>query len=250
MRSIRPTVAALAALLVLALALALATPAAAQDADGPKGPFGTISCPSKSFTYPLTEEDALWTARMLVGESGGEGGADDAAVLWCMLNSYAIRPVRSYETFTDFIRAYCTPLQPYLKSQGAIDRHRKAKTPMVEVEPGKWQLKRHVDIQARPWSKLPARARDLVLAVFRGEKESVCGNATQFCSTAVYFKDEHDRRPTDEEHREFTLRYAEKKKWTWVEVEGASPRNNVFFEEQRFKDLPRPAVRVARPAKR
>jgi len=243
----RKTVAALAIPFALALAAAaLARPAAADD-DAPKGPFGTIACPAKSFSYELTEEDALWAVRMLVGESGGEGDADDAAVLWCMLNSYAIRPLRGYETFTAFIRAYCTPLQPYLKSQGAIDRHRKAKTPMVEVEPGRWQLKRHVDIQARPWAKLPARARELVLQVFRGEKASVCGNATQFCSTAVYFKDEHDRRPTDEEHRDYTRRYAEKKKWTWVEVEGANPRNNVFFEEQRFQDLPRPAVAVRKP---
>lgn len=207
-------------------------------------PRGTLSCPAKEFSYRLTADDALWAARMLVGESGGAGGADDAAVLWCMLNSYAIRPLRMYRTFADFVRAYCTPLQPYLKSKGAIERHRKAGTPMVEVEPGRWQLQRHVELQQRAWSKLPEGARKLVAEVFDGKGASVCGNATQFCSTAVYFKDEHGRRPDEAEHREFTLRFAERKKWTWVEVRGANPRNNVFFEEQRYRELPRPAVRV------
>ncbi len=239
------------ALLLLLLAAPAAAapqpggPAAAPDA--PRGPFGTVVCAAKEFRYALTAEDALWTARMLVGESGGADDADNEAVVWCMLNSYAIRPLRMFKSFTEFIRAYSTPLQPYLKSKAAIERHRKRKTPMVEVEPGKFQLKRHVEIQKRPWADLPAGARALVERIFTGKLSSVCGNATQFCSTAVYFQDAHDRRPTDEEHEKFTLEYAAKHKYVWRKVEGADPRKNCFFEEERYKELSRPAVKVVQP---
>jgi hypothetical protein len=236
----------LAGACTLALLVVAAPPAARADETGPRGPFGTIEAAGVS--YRLTEDDALWAARMLVGESGGEDDPGNAAVLWCMINSYALRPVRgTYKTFTDFIRAYCTPLQPYLKSKGAIERHRKLGTKMVEVEPGKWQLARHVDIQKRPWAKLPAGARALVERVFRGEGKSVCGNATQFCSTAVYYRDKHGRKPTAEEHAAYTREYAASKKWVWFEVEGGNPFDNCFFEEERFAALPRPAVKVAPP---
>ncbi len=228
-------------MLVLALVLAPASAAQAQD-----GPYGTVArSDGVGEPYALTAEDALWAARMLVGEAGGEDDADNAAVLWCMLNSYMLRPLRdTYPTFTEFIRAYCTPLQPYLKSKGAIERHRKRGTPMVEVEPGKWQLKRHVELQERPWTKLPAGARALVERVFAGKQGSPCGNTTQFCSTATYFHDEHGRRPTDEEHAAYTEEYAKKKGYAWVRVEKGNPRSNCFFVESRFAKLPAGVVTV------
>lgn len=233
----------LIALLTVSL-LALAAPARAQE-----GPWGTVArADGVGAPYALTSEDALWAARMVLGEAGGEDDADNAAVLWCMLNSYMLRPVRKdYPTFRDFIRAYCTPLQPFLKSQGAIDRHRKRGTPMVEVEPGKWQLKRHVELQTRPWEKLPESARKLVLRVLRGEAKTVCGNATQFCSTATYFHDKHGRKPSDEEHAAYTEEYAKSKGWSWVRVPGSSPRSNCFFAERRFAGLPEGVVAVKPP---
>lgn len=230
-------------LLLLSL-LVLAPAVHAQE-----GPFGAVTRKDGSGEpYAFTPEDALWSARMLVGESGGQGDVDDTAVLWCMLNSYMIRPVReTYPTFTAFIRAYCTPLQPHLKAQGAIDRHKKRGTPMVEVQPGKWQLKRHVELQERPWEQLPAGARALVERVLRGEAPSPCGNATQFCSTATYFHDQNGRRPTDAEHEEFTEAWAKKKDYTWVRVEGADARSNCFFVEARFAKLPDGVVQVVAP---
>lgn len=232
--------------LALALALLLLPAARAQE-----GPFGAVARrDGQGAPYALSAEDALWSARMLVGESGGKGDVDDASVLWCMLNSYMLRPVREqYPTFSAFIRAYCTPLQPFLKAQGAIDRHKKRGTPMVEVEPGKWQLKRHVELQERPWDQLPATARALVQRVFAGEQPSPCGNATQFCSTATYFHDKHGRRPSDEEHVAFTEEWAKKKGYTWVRVEGADARSNCFFVEERFTKLPEGVVQVVAPRK-
>ncbi|MCW8140948.1 MAG: hypothetical protein KIT58_18760 [Planctomycetota bacterium] len=232
--------------LTLALLLVVAAPALAQE-----GRWGVLARKDGvGQPYALTAEDALWAARMVVGESGGKGGVDDAAVLWCMINSYMLRPVRdAYPTFSAFVRAYCTPLQPHLKAQGAIDRHRRRGTPMVEVEPGKWQLRRHVELQERPWAELPASARGLVERVFRGELPSPCANATQFCSTATYYHDRHGRRPTDEEHVEFTEAWAREKGYAWVRVEGADPRSNCFFVEKRFASLPEGVV-VVQPAGR
>ena len=218
---------------------------------GAPGAYGVIYCKVKDVRYPITSEDALWAARMLVGEAGGRDDVDNAAVLWCMVNSYTLRPVRSkYPSFKDFIRAYCTPLQPYLKSKGAIRRHRKRGTPMEEVEPGRWQLVRHLKLQRRNWNQLPSGARKVVMRILRGEGSSVCGNATRFCSTAIFFRDQHDRKPTREEHRAFTEAFAQKKKWTWIIPKGSNVLKNCFFEEQRFSKLPRPAVRILPPPKR
>lgn len=226
---------------LFALSLTALAPARAQE-----GPFGVLARKDGSGApYALTAEDALWAARMITGESGGAGDVDDAAVLWCMINSYMLRPVRqSYPTFTSFVRAYCTPLQPHLKAQGAIDRHRRRGTPMVEVAPGKWQLRRHVELQERPWARLSQGARDLVLRVFKGELPSPVANATQFCSTATYFHDRHGRRPTDAEHEAFTEEYARGKGYTWVRVAGANARSNCFFVERRFASLPEGVVVV------
>ncbi|MGE0712876.1 MAG: hypothetical protein AB7N76_14150 [Planctomycetota bacterium] len=227
-----------------ALAADPRSPRPAQPQPQPAGPYGVLRCDATQVRYELTTEDALWATRMLVGEAGGRDDVDDAAVLWTMLNSYAIRDVRKhYPSFAAFVRAYCTPLQPYLKSQGALRRHQKKKTPLVEVEPGKFQLKRHVELQQRAWEKLPQGARDLVLRVFRGQQQTPCGAATQFCSTAVYYKDAHDRAPSAEEHEAFTKEFAAKKKWRWVVPKGSRVRNNCFFEELRFDPL-KPAVKV------
>lgn len=237
------------ALLLIALAMAASwvgsPPAAAQD-----GPRGTLArSDGVGEPYALTAEDALWAGRMLVGESGGEDDADNAAVLWCMLNSFTLRPVRNdYPSFSAFIRAYCTPLQPFLKSQGAIDRHKKRGTPMTEVEPGKWQLDRHIELQKRPWAKLSAGARALVERVFRGAQASPCGNATQFCCTATYFHDKNARKPSDEELVAYTEEYARSKSYAWVRVEKANLRSNCFFVEKRFASLPAGVVVVKAPA--
>jgi hypothetical protein len=236
---VRPNLLRLSATLTLAIALA-ASLSAAADGDAPPGPFGKIARKDgKCEPYALSSDDALWAARMIVGESGGEGDQDDAAVLWCMINSYTLRPVKeSYPTFTAFVRGYCTPLQPYLKSQGAIDRHKKLGTPMVEVEPGKWQLKRHVELQQKPWKDLPEKARRLVESVLTGKSPSPCGNSTQFCCTATYFRDKNGRKPSDDELTTYTEEYARSKKYEWFKVDGASMRSNCFFVEERFSKLP------------
>ena len=231
---------------VLALALLVGIVLLPATATAQEGAFGTLSRgDGVGKPYVLTAEDALWSARMLVGEAGGEDDADNVAVLWCMINSYMLRPLREqFPTFSDFVRAYCTPLQKFLKSKGALERHQKRGTPMVEVEPGKWQLERHVELQKRPWEKLPATARAVVDRVFKGKEGTPCGNATQFCSTATYFHDKNGRKATDEELSTYTEEYAKSKEYTWFKVEKSRPRSNCFFVEKRFAELPSKVVKV------
>jgi hypothetical protein len=77
------------------------------------GPFGTLiaTVGGRPFRYPFSADDVLWTARFLVGEAGGRDNLDNQAVIWAMLNRYALFTHRYYPTFHQFIRAYSTPLQ-------------------------------------------------------------------------------------------------------------------------------------------
>src|SRR5262249_3813025 len=92
----------------------------------PRGSLGALTIAASgrpSFSYTFTPEDALWTARFLVGEAGGRDDPGNHAVIWAMINRYALFTRTVYPTFHGFIRAYSTPLQPVLRSRGAAQRH-------------------------------------------------------------------------------------------------------------------------------
>jgi hypothetical protein len=225
----------------------------------PQGPFGTLilGVPGRRrFTYSLTPEDALWTARFIVGEAGGRDDADNRAVIWAMFNRYALFTHRQYPTFHQFLRAYSTPLQPVLRSWGAARRHMHRPQfvrtggsyapPHDDVPRG--QLDRHLRLQRTPWSRLASSARSLAEQALKGQVPNPIGNASEFGSTYVYFHDRHGRYPNDEEWRQYTQAYARKKGWTWIGmVPGLNQRKNAFFVQQRVADLPRNAVRVIPP---
>ena len=241
--------------------------------DVPRGPFGTltVSAPEQyRFSYRLTGEDAAWIARLITGESGGRNDADSAAVIWAVLNRFALfahsgsywmkrAGYRGYATLADFVQAYSTTLQPVLKSVGAarrsIERARQnpAKFQYVQtggVYPGtsvpRGQLKHHLDrIQQLRWSRLPQGTRDIVLAAFSGTLRSPVGLASEFANTATYYYDAHKRRPDQAAWREFTLAFARKKNWTWLDSTSLRQfQSNAFFVDNRVKDLPADTVRV------
>ena len=74
------------------------------------------------FAYAFTPEDAVWTARFIVGEAGGDDNPDNHAVIWAMFNRYAFFTHYGspwggiYKTFHNFFRSYSTPLQWPLNS--------------------------------------------------------------------------------------------------------------------------------------
>jgi hypothetical protein len=228
-----------------------------QEVSGkaPAGPFGvlTATVAGRPFKYQFTADDVLWTARFLVGEAGGRDNLDNQAVIWAMLNRYALFTHRYYPTFHQFIRAYSTPLQPVLKSSGAARRHMHKKEfvrtggnyPGTSIPRG--QLSRFLKLQRTPWNSLPAPARALAERALKGQVANPIGNASEFASTKVYFRDRNKRWPRDfAEWQRFTETFAAGKKWVWVgPITGLDQMKNAFFVQQRVANLPAGTVRVA-----
>jgi Penicillin-insensitive murein endopeptidase/Putative peptidoglycan binding domain len=227
----------------------------------PRGPFGvlTIVAPEQlRYTYAFTPEDALWTARFIVGEAGGRDDPDNRAVIWAMLNRYAFFTHKYYKTFHSFLRAYSTPLQPVLPSWGAARRHMHKpefirtgdfyQSPPAPPGIPRGQLKRFLKLQATPWSQLPESARSLAEQALRGQVPNPIGNASEFASTRVFFHDKHGRYPSDDEWRQFTEAHARKKGWIWIgPVPGLNQKKNVFFVQKRAASLPKDTARVVSP---
>jgi hypothetical protein len=219
----------------------------------------TVAAPGRQlFSYAFTPEDAQWTARFLVGEAGGRDDPGNHAVIWAMLNRFALFARTMYPTFQGFIRAYSTPLQPVLQSRGAAQRHmdnpdfvRTGGTyPGTSIPMG--QLGRFLRLQQTPWADLPPAARALAQrALSGGQPNPGIGNASEFGDTAVYFKDRHKRVPSEAEWRRFTIDFPRSagKKWTWIgDVPGLVQYcRNTFYLDDRARILPAGVVRVLPP---
>ncbi|MFF4502298.1 penicillin-insensitive murein endopeptidase [Streptomyces sp. NPDC001401] len=215
--------------------------------------LGVLSAQGKA-PYRFTEDDAEWTARFIIGESGGRDDADSHAVIWAMFNRYALLTRPYYRTFNAFLRAYSTPLQPVLKSWGASRRNmnradfvRTGGTFGPPAPPGipRGQRRAYLDLQQRPWAQLPAAARSVAVRALGGAIPNPIGNATEFGSTYVYFHDANRRYPNPDEWRRFTEQYAARMGWQWIgPVPGLDQNKNTFFVQRRLASLPVPAVRV------
>ncbi|WP_019066866.1 penicillin-insensitive murein endopeptidase [Streptomyces hokutonensis] len=215
--------------------------------------LGILSAQGKA-PYQFTTEDAEWTARFIIGESGGRDDADSHAVIWAMFNRYALLTRPYYRTFNAFLRAYSTPLQPVLKSWGASRRNmgradfvRTGGTFGPPAPPGipRGQRRAYLDLQQRPWAQLPSAARSVAVRALGGAIANPIGNATEFGSTYVYFHDANRRYPNPDEWRRFTEQYAAKMGWRWIgPVAGLDQNSNTFFVQRRLAALPVPAVRV------
>src|SRR5262245_11489268 len=68
----------------------------------PQSSFGTLTAAlpgRRPFSYQFTQEDALWTARFIVGEAGGKDTPENRAVIWAMFNRYAFFTHPHFPTF-------------------------------------------------------------------------------------------------------------------------------------------------------
>jgi len=259
-------------------ALGISQPSAPPSAgtvstsDLPQGPFGTLVCASISFRYTFTPEDVVWTARLLVGEMGGRDTHETRAVLWAMLNRYAIithrRDHEGFDTFNEFIRAYSTTLQPVLLNPGAArrlftlsqsypDRYQYVRTggfyDRTNIPRG--NLRRHLDLQQTPWRDLSISARSLAEQCLKGEIPNPgIKNATEYGNTRVYFHEAHNSWPSYGDWVNFTNQFAERKHWQWVgEVRIRDDlllnqfEKGAFFIARQGKNLPENAVRIEPP---
>ena len=198
-----------------------------QNGDFPKGQFATlvVSRPGIEYRYRITPDDVLWTARMMEGEAGGRANDDNYAVVWAMLNRWALltNPQRlkksGYKSFADFIRNYSTPLQSMLK-YGSAKHHYKSPDYVklggyyegTNVPRG--QLRRYIQLQKTCWSRLKPSSRKAAEAVMKGEAPNPIGLATEFANTATYYRRKHNAKPTIEQWREYTNRFGLSKRFT------------------------------------
>lgn len=230
-----------------------------QPGAGPTGPLGVLTISGSkwpSFTYSFTPEDVLWTARFLTGEAGGRDDLNNQAIIWAMFNRYALFTHSKYKTFHRFLRAYSTPLQPVLNSWRAAQRHMDKgsfvktggfyKAPHDDIPKG--QLRQFLQLQERPWSKLPPGARSLAERALAGHVTNPIGNASEFDNTFVYFQDNNKgRAPSEAQWVQYTKDFARIKKLQWVgPVPGLNQKVNAFFVEQSVANLPPGTVRVIR----
>jgi uncharacterized protein YcbK (DUF882 family) len=232
---------------------------------GLQGPFGTLIVagpPQLRFRYQFTAGDALWIARMITGEAGGRDNKDNEAVIWAMFNRYAFFTHKYYATFTQFIRAYSTPLQPYLRNCNTVRHHMKGSR-FVRLDGTlnnrkcpdlpKGQLKRHLRLQRTPWNQLPAGARALAERAVKGALPNPICTASEFASTYIIFRRRNKRKPSHEEWRRYTTNFKRSRKFKWIgEKPGLNQKKNAFFSRtlrvlgssQRYADLPCDTVRV------
>jgi hypothetical protein len=158
-----------------------------------------------SFAYKFTPEDALWTARFIVGEAGGDDNPDNHAVIWAMFNRYAFFTHYGSlwggkdKTFHNFFRRYSTPLQWPLNSWAAAERVMN-RPDFVKfggyytgknVKPGipKGQAGVFLKLQSTPWHKLPEKARKVAEQIMKGNISNPgIGTATEFANTFVILR--------------------------------------------------------------
>ncbi len=229
------------------------------EVDSPNVALGSlvVRTATRTWSYQFTAEDLVWTAKLLVHEAGGEDNVDNAAVLWAMFNRYALFTYDDYLSFSSFIRAYSTTLQPVLRNPQAAARHMH-RPPSEFVRTGgtypgtdipRGQLKRHLDIQKAPWGAVKLSARQLATRALTGRLANPgIGLSTQFASTRVYFRQKHGRYPSTAEWRQYTLAFAGAKKWKWIgEVAQLNQLKNAFFIQRPAIGLPAGAVRVLAP---
>ncbi|MFF4049902.1 hypothetical protein ACFYZ5_24905 [Streptomyces chartreusis] len=220
--------------------------------------LGTLVAPRSAPPYRFTPDDLLWTARFLVGETGGHRNeVEQAAVVWAMLNRYGLLTRARYPSFHAFLRAYSTPLQPVLRSWRATRRASRngdfiaiggvfgpPAPPGVQMG----QRQRYLELQRLPWERLPAAARSIAVRALTGALANPVGNATEFGSTRVYFHDRYGRYPSQAEWQQFTERFAAGRNWTWLgPVPGLNQLGNTFFVQNRLASLAPRAVRVLPP---
>ena len=229
----------------------------------PAGPFGVLNLnlPGRPpWRYPFTAEDALWTARLIRLEAGGTRDNENAAVIWAMFNRFALSTHGVYPTFTKFIQAYSTTLQPVLINWSAAVRHAHkpdyVKTGGTythkKAPPGlpKGQLQRHLDMQAKPWAALRADTRAVTLDALRGNLPNPgIGIASEFASTRIlWMQANHTKTPPSEpQWRAFTQGFPKRKgkPWVWIgDVPHLDQQRNAFFAHLPHVKLPAGVVTV------
>lgn len=115
----------------------------------------------RGFRRPVTDDDALWAARMLLGEAGSNAWKTNEgyAILWTMLNRWVLTSDSlPYMSFGEFIQQYSKAINPAFLQGGARD---------VSPEETKQERRRAVR-RTLTWAQLDPQLRKVVYDVFQG----------------------------------------------------------------------------------
>ncbi len=157
--------------LAAALAVALAPFAApAQDAAPGTDELGTL-CFADGSAKRLEPDDALWAARMIHGETGGDPTADEsAAMLWAMAQRSYWSPTWRPRGYGELLLAYSQPINPRWTRTGRHCRKYHADDWEGEVPDrcSESRVRRREQYRALAWPAIDATARDAVRAFGAG----------------------------------------------------------------------------------
>lgn len=133
------------------------------------------------FVYHITDEDILWLARAIWGESGPRGGRPGAAVAWAMAQYHALVLSRQgdrpkFSTLTNLLRAYCQPINPIWASMSGRGCQRR---PDHCTER---HLRRRRQITNASWEQIPAPVRELVMRFVQGDVRNPVPGATDWAA--------------------------------------------------------------------
>jgi murein DD-endopeptidase MepM/ murein hydrolase activator NlpD/peptidoglycan hydrolase-like protein with peptidoglycan-binding domain len=211
------------------------------------------------FEYNVTQDDLEWTAKLITGEASARDDLSTRAVIAALLNRFALFTNRVYPTFTAFIRAYSTPLQPVLRNKNVADWHYKNNRQNFQSVDGTYpgtniprgQLKRHLVLQRTPWKQLTNTARRIALEALTGRMpDTGIGLASEFASTWIlYGRRVGNQNRTEAGWLNYTQNFKRDKGWRWI---GHKPnleqKRNAFFIDPRAANLPPGSVRVDKPS--
>lgn len=208
------------------------------------------------FRYEFTPEDLLWTARLISGEAGASDDLENRAVIAAMLNRFALFTHRVYPSFTSFLRAYSTPLQPVLRNKKVAQHYmndprfrRRGGTYKGTTIP-RGQLQQHLELQGTPWGRLCPLARMIALEAMMGKMpDTGIGLASEFASTWIlYGRRVGPKNRTEAGWLNYTQKFKRDKGGRWI---GHKPhldqKRNAFFIKRRAANLPPDSVQVVPP---
>jgi hypothetical protein len=115
------------------------------------------------FHRPVTDDDALWAARALLGEASRLAWTTDEgyAILWTMLNRWVLTAkVLPPMSYGEFLQRYCKPINPRWLHGGSFDPN-----PEVETD----EERRRVVRRGLGWHQMSPELRKVVYAVLTGK---------------------------------------------------------------------------------
>lgn len=139
---------------------------------------------SQNYSYPVSDEDFLWWARAIWRE-----GKPQITVGHTLLQrfTYLYSTSGVYKTLSEFLQAYCQPINPLwfpggVKSEARIKRL-KAAGDAAGVEAEQARAEQRVKYATTPLSKIPKKYRLLAEQILKGETVNPVPRAIHFTSS-------------------------------------------------------------------